>query len=190
MSEPFIGEIRIFANTYVPKGWLPCDGRSLNTYQFQGLFAVITMRFGGDGKDTFNLPNLNGRVAVGCGLPSGGRGTTTRVLGKFYGEETVTLTSNTLPPHTHQLEKLNPSKGNAQKTSAPSTTSNFDALVTAADNKLYNSVVSTTPTTLIPLIASSVSTAGSANPSPHENRQPFLSLFHAIAYDGIFPVHP
>jgi len=189
MSDPFIGEIRIFANSYVPEGWMLCDGSTLAIKDYQALFAVISISFGGDGKNNFCLPNLMGRVAMGPCTASNGPGGQARILGQSIGAETVALRRENIPNHTHQLEKLNPSKGNAQKTSAPSATSNFDALVTALDNSLYKAVVSTSNPPLISLDGSGISTTGSASPAVHENRQPFLALFHAIAYWGIFPVH-
>lgn len=186
MSDPFVGEIRIFANSYIPDGWMMCDGRTLEIGKYQALFAVIRTAFGGDGRNNFCLPDLTGRVAVGPGIASNGG--TNRIFGQKFGNEKVKITNSNIPNHTHQLQKLNPSKGNAQKTSAPSPTSNFDALVSAADNTLYNAVITTSFQSLIQLDSSSITPMGSSNPADHENRQPFLSLFHAIAYEGIFPV--
>lgn len=187
MSDPFIGEIRIFANSFTPAGWILCNGQSLIITEYAYLFSVIGNIYGGDGRTTFNVPNLNGRTAMNQGSASGGRSCKSWTLADHPGDETVTLTTSMIPEHTHQLQKLNPVKGNAQKTSAPSPTSNFDALVSATDNAPYNSIVNIAATPLTSLNESSVSLAGAS--LSHENRQPFLSMWHAIAYIGVFPAH-
>ncbi len=105
MSEPFIGEIRIFANNFYPMGWLPCNGGMLNIQQYQALYAVIGNTYGGDGRPLFALPNLDtsegvGLVPIGAGS---GPGLTPYNLGKTAGVPSVTLNLSQTPSHNHDL---------------------------------------------------------------------------------------
>jgi len=100
MSDNFIGEIRIFAGNYAPMYWAMCNGQSVNLQQNQALFSLIGTTFGGDGVNTFNLPDLRGRVIVGAGQSTG---LSNYVFGQTGGTETVTLTEAQTPPHTHTL---------------------------------------------------------------------------------------
>ena len=110
--EPFLGEIRAFAFSRVPNGWLPCDGRQLQIQPNVALFALLGIRYGGDGKTTFNLPDLRGRTPV-CYGPG-------MAMGLKEGTETVTLTSAQVPPHTHAVLATLPAGTNAY--AAPGTT--------------------------------------------------------------------
>lgn len=190
MSDPFIGEIRLFANIFVPEGWLLCAGQTLPIAQYQSLFMVIGNTYGGDGINNFKLPNFTGRTGIGVGLASSGRGTTTYRLGATPGEASLALDISMLPSHTHKLEKLNPTGGNSQKTAAPLNSSNLDTLTGASDNAPHYANLKP-PLTLVPLANNVISPFG-ATPAvtPHENRQPNLALFHGIATDGIFPSRP
>ena len=99
MSEPFIGEIRIFGFNFAPRGWALCDGQLLPISQNSALFSLLGTIYGGDGRTTFALPDLRGRAALHEGT---GPGLSPRQLGQRSGSETNTLTVNQLPPHTHQ----------------------------------------------------------------------------------------
>jgi microcystin-dependent protein len=190
MSDPFIGEIRIFANIFVPDGWLLCAGQTLSIAQFQPLFMVIGTTYGGDGVNNFKLPNFTGRTGIGVGQTSNGRGTTTYPLGATPGEASLALNSSMLPNHTHALEKLDPAGGNTQKTAAPMASSNLNALTGASDNAPYSANLKP-PANLVQLAESVIGSVG-ATPTvtPHENSQPNLALFHGIAYAGVFPTRP
>ena len=100
--EPFLGEIRAFAFSRVPNGWLPCDGRQLQIQPNVALFALLGIRYGGDGKTTFNLPDLRGRAPIGAGQ---GTGLSNRVLADMGGAETHTLTINEMPRHDHKYTR-------------------------------------------------------------------------------------
>lgn len=190
MSDPFIGEIRIFANTFVPDGWLLCAGQTLSIAQYQALFTVIGNTYGGDGVNNFKLPNFTGRTGIGVGQASNGRGTTTYRLGDAPGEASLALNASMLPSHTHTLEKLNPTGGNSQKTAAPQTSSNLDSLVRASDNASYSANLKP-PADLVQLAESVIGSIGAAvTVTAHENSQPNLALFHGIAYEGVFPTRP
>lgn len=101
MSDNFIGEIRIFAGNYAPAYWATCNGQSMNLQQNQALFSLIGTTFGGDGVNTFNLPDLRGRVVVGQGQ---GTGLSNYVFAQTGGTETVTLTQAQMPAHTHNFQ--------------------------------------------------------------------------------------
>ncbi len=183
MGEPFIGEIRIFPNDYIPDGWLPCDGRALSVNEFQALFAVIGTAFGGDGRRTFMLPNLAGRVAAGPGAAA--VGSTDFKLGKSYGEETATLTTASMPAHRHQFEKKNTTGGNAGKTSSPGPSSDFGGLSTATGTTTF---IAFSDATKADTSVDSRTLGDAGGSAAHENRQPYLAVYHAIAHTGDFPV--
>ena len=99
MDNQTIGEIRIFSGSFAPEGWAFCDGQILNITEYQALFNVIGTSYGGNGKDTFALPDLSARVPVGAGQ---GPGLTNRKIGDTGGEAYVQLNSKTMPSHSHQ----------------------------------------------------------------------------------------
>ena len=98
--DPYVGEIRLFAGSYAPSGWAFCDGQELSVMQNQLLFAVIGNTFGGDGRTTYKLPDLRGRVPIHQGT---GPGLTPRAFASSDGEANVTLTSGQIPNHTHSI---------------------------------------------------------------------------------------
>jgi microcystin-dependent protein len=162
MSVPYISEIRIMSFTFAPKGWAQCNGQLLPINQNQALFSLLGTTFGGDGRTTFGLPNLQARTAIHT---AGGAG-----LGQSGGEATHTLTMAETPAsHTHTAV------GTATAGDAPVPAGNF---LGAADN-LYGPLASTTPL--------SASTVASAGGQPHNNMQPFLVLNFCIALQGIYP---
>ena len=96
--EPFIGQIIMFGGNFAPRGWALCDGHLLSISQYQALFSILGTTYGGDGRTTFGLPDLRGRVPM---HPGSGPGLTPRTLGQKLGTETNTLNVNQLPSHTH-----------------------------------------------------------------------------------------
>jgi microcystin-dependent protein len=98
-TEPFIGEIAIFPYNFTPRGWLPCNGQLVSVMDFQSLFALLGTTYGGDGRNTFGVPNLTGRSVVG----SGKNHTRTYCNGEAGGNETIKLTSANMPPHAHAI---------------------------------------------------------------------------------------
>lgn len=102
--EPFIGMIVQFGGNFAPRGWALCDGQLLSINSHSALFSILGTTYGGDGRSTFGLPDLRGRVAMHAGT---GPGLTPRDLGRKSGAETVTLTTNQMPNHNHQLNVLN-----------------------------------------------------------------------------------
>ena len=175
MAEAYLGEIRVFPyKSTIPVGWSKCDGAVLQVSQNQALYSLIFNTYGGDGKTTFALPDLRGRVAVNATVPNGGSGP--YVLGKQGGQEGVALTSATVPPHNHML------LGTSTTAGVQTPLNNHIAAVNAS-TPIYAA-----PGTLQALAADSVSTVGGSG--KHENRQPSLALNFYICTQGYYPTRP
>ena len=169
-AEPFIGQISIYAFNFAPRGWMPCDGRLLPIAQYQALFALIGTTYGGDGRTTFALPDLRGRIVVGAG---NGPGLTPRTIGEMSGTETNTLSISNLPPHNHSINAVS-TEGNQN-----SPTGNLLADTKTLDKEYSNAAANTTMKT------SMVGNTG--NGTPVNNMQPYLSIGYYIATEGFFP---
>jgi len=176
MSEAFIGEIRIFAGNYAPRGWMFCQGQLIPISQNDALFALIGTTYGGDGQNTFGLPDMRGRIPRHQGT---GPGLNTTVIGEKYGVESVTLTPNQLPAHTHALGGKS-----ATNSASPNATHQSPVGRTLASStiKAYSSVAPT-----VTLNAAAVQSAGNATPTAHSNMMPTLCLHYIICVEGIFP---
>lgn len=164
MAEPFLGQISIFSFNFAPKGWALCNGQTLPINQNAALFSLLGTTYGGNGVSTFQLPNLQGRIAPGMGEGL--------VLGELSGEESHTLVLQEMPLHTHQLR----ASSAAATVSGPS-----QKLLANSPGNIYTSV----QTGLTTLAARTVTQNGSGQ--PHENRQPHLVVNFCIALQGIFP---
>jgi microcystin-dependent protein len=169
-SEPFLGQIEYYAFNFAPRGWTFCDGQVLPISQFQALFSLLGTTFGGDGRTTFALPDMRGRIPVHDGF-STGPGLTRRPLGSKGGAETVVLTAAEIPSHSHSLRgttgvgnQVLPA-GNAIADDAPDETYR-DA---APDADMRAGSVAATPS------------------QGHENMPPYLVINCSIALNGIFP---
>ncbi|MEZ4469144.1 MAG: tail fiber protein [bacterium] len=166
MADPYLSEIRMFAGDFAPSGWLPCDGRLLSVAENQALFSLIGTIYGGDGRQTFALPDLRARAPVGDGR---GNGLTQRQLGEAYGVSAVTLLPNHIPAHTHGLVG----------SGAPATSPKPDgALPAVGPDPAYSAAASTT-------MAGGLDPVGGG--MPHENRPPMLGVGFIIAVVGVFP---
>ena len=168
MSEPFIAEIRIFAGNFAPRGWAFCNGQLLPVSQNTALFSLLGTTYGGDGRTTTALPNLEGRAPMHAGR---GPGLTSRRLGQRGGVETVTLTEAQMPNHNHTLR-------GSEEDGAQLTVANN--VLPGAGNDMYRAPASTGA------MASGVlpETGGS---QPHNNMQPFLCINFIIALAGLYP---
>lgn len=175
MADPFYGEIRIFAFNYAPQYWAYCDGQTLPIAQNQALFAVIGTTFGGDGRQTFNLPNLQGRMPIHSGT---GPGLTYRTLGTSIGTTGATLNMSQIPSHTHTIK----TGYDKSDTTTPGPTTYMGMSTGPAVYKVTNPGCSTQ------MAPSTLATTGQA--LPHENRQPYLVLNFCMALDGYFPPRP
>ncbi|MGH9445428.1 MAG: phage tail protein [Terriglobia bacterium] len=163
MSEPFLGEIRVFGFNFAPQGWASCNGQILPIAQNQALFALLGTTYGGDGQRTFALPDLRSRAAMHLG--------SLYPQGQSAGAETVQLTLNQIPSHTHAVNC-----GNAAANQA-SPAGGF----WAQDNQAYKLYSNSTDSALAP------GAVGAVGGQPHPNLQPYLCVNFCIALQGIFP---
>ncbi len=171
MADPFVAEIRIFAGNFAPKGWAMCNGQLLPISQNTALFSLLGTFYGGDGKSTFALPNLQGSVAVGSGQ---GGGLSEYFLGQSGGAEFVTLIESEMPFHTHAMQDHDLDLG---ELNAP-----------AANRSLAQSANSTIYTAAANLTQMAFQTLTPAGGSlPHNNMMPYLTLNYIIAMQGVFP---
>ncbi len=167
MSEPFLGEIRLFGFNFAPSGWAMCNGQVLPINQNQALFALLGTQYGGNGTSNFALPDLRSRIPLHQGQ---GNGLSSYVIGSTIGAETVQLTQAQMPSHSHQAHASN----------AKATSKNPSGLVpghppedtyAAPDGTIMN--------------AGTIAATGGSQ--PFDNRQPLLVLNFCIALQGIFP---
>jgi len=171
MSQPFVGEIRMFGGNFAPAGWELCNGQLLSIAQNSTLFNLIGTTYGGDGTSTFALPNLEGRFPVHQG---NGAGLTPRIIGQTFGVETVTLTSQEIPAHSHTAACA-AGGGNVAGPSGAFWSTDPQGN-TAAYNESGGSAMA----------AGALGNTGGGQ--PHDNRQPFLAVNFIISLFGIFPV--
>jgi microcystin-dependent protein len=175
MSQPFIGEIRMFGGNFAPANWAFCNGQLQSIANNNALFALIGTTYGGDGVNTFALPNLQGRLPVHMGQ---GPNLSPYVIGQAAGTETVALTTTTMPSHQHNVV--------ATTTTA---TSNLPSGALFASTPVPTPGASAAYTTGSPVLGTlqttTVQTAGSG--TPHNNVMPFLCINFIISLFGIFP---
>ena len=175
MSEPFIAEIRIFAGNFAPRGWAFCDGQLLPISNNTALFSLIGTTYGGDGRTTTALPNLQGRAPM---HPGRGPGLTSRRLGEKVGVETVTLAEAQIPSHSHTARAV----GNmAGTTPLPTNTTSW-----AEDGGQAGPTYHTVPSTnIVDMASEALATTGGGQ--AHTNIQPLLTLNFIIALQGLYP---
>jgi microcystin-dependent protein len=172
MGQPFIGEIRMFGGSFAPAGWAFCDGQLLPISENDALFTLIGTIYGGDGQETFALPNLQSRLPLHQGTgPSG----TSYIIGEAAGVESVTLTVQQIPAHTHT-----PLAHSAAGNSGTPTNSVWAKPAAVA---MYQNIA---PDATMGIQA--VQFAGGSQ--PHENMMPFLVISFIISLFGIFPRRP
>lgn len=172
MSEPFLAEVRIFAGNFAPRNWAFCNGQLLPIAQNTALFSLIGTTYGGDGRTTTQLPDLQGRLPM---HPGRGPGLTPRRLGEKVGVETVTLTTAQMASHNHSVVATGfPAENNDPVVA--------DGLARAADN---NQAYAPIPSPPLAMASSSLSSAGGN--TAHNNMQPFLALNFIIALVGLYP---
>ncbi|AWV99374.1 phage tail protein [Arcticibacterium luteifluviistationis] len=172
MSEPFLAEIRIFAGNFAPRGWSFCGGQLLPISQNTALFSLIGTTYGGDGRTTTALPNLQGRAAM---HPGRGPGLTTRRLGERGGSETVTLSEAQMPSHTHAM------RASSEQASVSSPVGGV--LATTVPSKMPYATASAS--NLVPMNLGGLETKGGGQ--AHNNMQPYLALNFIMALTGLFP---
>ncbi len=174
MSDPYIGEIRLFGFNFAPRGWAQCNGQLLAIAQNTALFSILGVTYGGDGRTTFALPNLQGQAALGAGQ---GPGLSQRTPGESDGQSTVTLINSEMPQHTHLASastNLGDQAGPANNlwaTGAGGRGQNFYA--SGADVVMSNQAIG----------------PAGAN-QPHNNMPPYLALNFCICLAGAYPSRP
>jgi microcystin-dependent protein len=171
MAQPYIGEIRMFAGNFNPAGWEFCDGQLIPISENESLFQLIGTTYGGDGESTFALPNLQSRFPIHFGTGASG---IAHPLAEMIGTESVTLSVQQIPSHTHPLRASVDAGGQT----------NPAGLVLGALSPVSIYVPNATPPNLA-MNPSSVTQVGGSQ--PHENMQPFLCISYIISMFGIFP---
>jgi microcystin-dependent protein len=179
MTNPFLGEIRIFAGNFAPRGWAFCAGQILPIDQNDALYALIGTTYGGDGQVTFGLPDMRGRVLIGQGT---GPGLSSYVVGQMAGTETVTLSTNQMPQHNHSLVAYNLDATTA--TPGPGVALGKPGLSHTSQQELFYLNTSGSPASPV-LAADTIMPAGGNQ--PHDNQAPSLVLNYIIALEGVFP---
>ncbi len=171
-ADPLLGEIAMFAGNFAPSGWAFCNGQILSIAQNQALFSLLGTTYGGDGRATFALPDLQGRVPVGAGQ---GPGLLNITLGEMSGEMTHTLTSPEMPLHSHS------SVAASALGTSDSPVGNVLA-VNAEGTKQFS------PSGSAALNANAIAPSGGS--LPHNNMQPYTGISYIIALVGVFPSRP
>ena len=164
MGQPFVGEIRMFGGNFAPVGWMLCQGQQLAISENDVLFQLIGTTYGGDGQSTFNLPNLQGRLPMHQG--------SNFIMGQMAGAETVTLTTQQLPIHSHPMA--------ASLNNAASSTVTGNVVGQVGATQIYREVPAASP------MASQACTPTGGS-QPHDNMQPFLCINFIISLFGVFP---
>ena len=168
MAQPYVGEIRMFAGNFAPAEWMFCNGQTLPISDYETLFQLIGTTYGGDGQSTFGLPNLQSRVPIHFG---GGF-----TLAQTGGVETVTLTTNQIPSHSHPMVASD--KGPAL---SPANATLGVVASSQPGASIYNTAANVSQN-LVP--STMLNTGGN---QPHDNRQPYLAISFIISLFGIFP---
>jgi len=166
---PYVGEIRLFAGNFAPSGWLFCSGQTLPISENEVLFQLIGTTYGGDGESTFNLPNLQSRVPIHQGTGTSG---TTYQIGEAAGVESVTLSLQQIPAHSH----------GAQVSTSIGNDPNADDNV-LAESSLATMYIAANPN--VDMAAQSITPVGGSQ--PHDNMQPYLGLNFIISLFGVYP---
>jgi microcystin-dependent protein len=169
MSNPYVGEIRMFAGNFAPYGWMFCDGQLLSIAENEVLFQLIGTTYGGDGVSTYALPDLRSRVPLHQGQ---GNGLSNRVIGESIGTETVTLAANQMPAHSHTMQ--------ASTHTAVATRGPTDQLGASPSTQIYGAGV--------PAVAMAKNAIATHHGGlPHDNMGPSLAINFIISLYGIFP---
>jgi microcystin-dependent protein len=180
MSNPFLAEIRIFTGNFAPKGWALCDGQLMSISQNTALFSLLGTTYGGDGKSTFALPNLQGSAPMQAGQ---GPGLSLRDLGETGGEQTVTLLQTEMPAHSHSFSATSTTGTTATSSNNQLALAVAGASKTSQGNAINYYAPGNTQTVQMNPFATSIAGGN----QPHNNMPPFLGLTFIIALQGVFP---
>ena len=186
-ADPFIGTIQAFGENFCPRGWSAADGKLLPIAQYTALFSLLGTIYGGDGRTTFALPNLNGRAGMGFGT---GPGLTTRQMGQVSGTETTTMNVTTMASHSHGVTGT--IAGNTvASAAAPTTTDPADGYyATFPAGAAVYADPSTPPVEMgdgSVEFSSNAAIVSSGGGQSVQNRQPYLAVTHCVALEGVYP---
>lgn len=173
--DAFYGEIRIFGFSFPPQNWAQCNGQTLQIMQYQVLYTILGTQFGGDGQNTFKLPNLQGSAVCNQGQ---GPGLTNRTFGKSFGATAVTLQQTQMPNHQHTFNTI--SASGTQVVNAPTAGTSYLARTI---KQFDYTTTGTCDTTLSPQMIGNM-----GNSTAHENRQPYLAMNFCICMYGEYPI--
>lgn len=180
MSQPYVGQILMFGGNFAPAGWMMCQGQTLPISENEVLFQLIGTTYGGDGEETFQLPAMGGRVPIHQGT---GSGLSTYIIGQSGGTESVTLTTQQIPQHNHQmLVSSGTGGGNSNKPNNQAILADQSGQV-PGNGALF---VFGAPGGAQQQMAGS-SIQGGGGSQPHENVQPYLAVTYIISLFGVFP---
>ncbi|MET1254972.1 phage tail protein [Aliikangiella maris] len=174
MSDPFLGEIRMFGGNFPPRQWAFCNGTLLEIANYNALFSLIGTIYGGDGRSTFALPDMRGRIPLHYGT---GPGLTPRLIGSKFGTEQVQLSISEIPSHNHSIQ--------ASKSSAQSSNPGQDLPASQIDGDQPYTSVPTDPARFQTMSSETVSSSGGSQ--QHYNMMPYQSISFIICINGLYP---
>lgn len=189
-ADPFIGEIQMVGFNFAPRGWAMCDGQLLPISNYTALFSLLGTTYGGDGRTTFALPDLRGRVAI---HPGNGPGLSSYQWGQKGGAEKVTLSVNHIPSHSHgattSLNNVSLTL-HAKNDAGNASTAEGNVLANISRTNIYSSEAPD-----VDMDVAAISFTGNASTTvdntggslAHENRMPYLAIYHVIALQGSYP---
>lgn len=180
MSQPYVGQILMFGGNFAPAGWMMCAGQTLPISENDVLFNLIGTTYGGDGEETFMLPNLQSRVPIHMGQ---GSGLSNYQIGQTGGTENVTLTTQQIPSHNHMVQVVN-NPASSQFTPSGSTILCDESSSAGAGNNPFTWAANDAGTQ-VQLKAGQVANTGGSQ--PHENLQPYLAVNYVISLFGVYP---
>ncbi|REG90478.1 phage tail protein [Flavobacterium aquicola] len=178
--QPFIATVTVFAGNYAPVSWMFCQGQLLSIAEYNVLYALIGTTYGGDGQETFGLPDFRGRRPIHIGQ---GPGMSKYVLGQIGGSETTTLLTTNLPIHNHLTPVLTGTPQGSTDTTGVDTPTN--ATVPASGTTQYGSPAG--KSAMGSYTGNAITQPGGGNSSPIETISPYLAMNYIIAVEGIFP---
>lgn len=179
MSSPFVAQITMYPFNFPPKGWAFCDGQLMPISQNTALFSLLGTNYGGDGKSTFGLPDLQGRAVIGQGQSPG---TSEYFIGEEVGTQNVTLLTTEMPSHNHGMV--------AQTFQGTVVTANGNMLSKGVAGSKSASFTANYLSTNAPNTPMAQATSFYGGGQPHNNMQPYLTLNFCIALQGVFPARP
>jgi microcystin-dependent protein len=180
MSQPYVGQVLMFAGNFAPAGWMTCQGQTLPISEYDTLFNLIGTTYGGDGQSTFKLPDLQGRVAIHQGQ---GGGLSNYVIGQSGGTESVSLTIQQIPQHNHMaLTVSGGAGGNSSKVTNATYFADQAAQVPGGGAVYVYGAGGSAQQAMAPSIV-----AGTGGSQPHENIQPVMAVTYIISLFGVYP---